>query len=177
MVAALDYIAHINSLNGCFQNNTTIFDVDTQLCLVPIVHYTELIEETVNALLQAALEHPHPPAIFSEAYGLYSTPELINSKTLVVTVDDGGNIVSHLHVAVDLDDWTVTNYTVETIDLEDFPFEYKDDEYIQDMTYLRSLADQALANDPVVGQSTFMPFTRIDDWRICMVSESHWHFC
>jgi hypothetical protein len=59
---------------------------------------------------------------------------------------------------------------IESI-LSNIPVDYLDDEYTNDMIYLRSLADQALANDPVVGTSGFMPFTRIDDWRMCMAGE------
>ena len=79
-----------------------------------------------------------------------------------------------MHVEIDPSERAVRNYTVNTIKLQDFPFEYKDGDYIKDMNYLRSLADQALANDPVVGTSGFMPMTRTtirSDWRMCMGGE------
>ena len=162
MIAALDYIAQLNQLNGCFTYANS--------CLIPYVHYSDKDEELGNELLQAALEHPHPPVVFSRQYET-SDPELINNQTLVVTFDEQDDIVSHLLVHVDVVDWTITNYTFVTIDLENLPFEYKDDEYVQDMIFLRGLADEALRNDPVVGTSGLMPFTRIDDWRMCMGGE------
>jgi hypothetical protein len=172
MVAALDYIAYVNALSGCSQSNQTLFDDDANItCLIPAVYYRDYDIELGNALLNAALEHTHPPLLFSDRNGDHFEPELMNNKTLVVSLDDDSDMLTHLHVEVDLEKWAVTNFMLETIDLSDIPLDYLDDEYTNDMIYLRSLADQALANDPVVGTSGFMPFTRIDDWRMCMAGE------
>ena len=121
-------------------------------------------------LLKAALAHPYPPAVFSDTYSDRLTPELMNN-TIVATFDDSGDIVSHLHVNVNLEDWSITNSTFITTNLENLQQEYKDEQYVEDTVYLRGLADSALANDPVVGTSGFMPFTRIDNWRMCMGGE------
>jgi hypothetical protein len=151
MVAALDYIAYVNALSGCSQSNQTIFDDDANItCLIPAVYYRDYDIEFGNALLNAALEHTHPPLLFSDRNGDHFEPELMNNKTLVVSLDDDSDMLTHLHVEVDLEKWAVTNFMLETIDLSDIPLDYLDDEYTNDMIYLRSLADQALANDPVV---------------------------
>ena len=162
MIAALDYIAHLNQLNDCFTYANS--------CLIPYVHYPYNNEELGNDLLQAALEHPHPPVVFSREYKT-SDPELVNNQTLVITFFHNQDIASHLLVHIDIVDWTITNYTYVTVDLQSLPVEYKDGKYVQDMIFLRGLADEALTNDPVVGSSDFMPFTRIDDWRMCMGGE------
>jgi hypothetical protein len=172
LVAALDYIAYVNTLNGCFQSNQTLFDEGSNVtCLMPAVYYSDKGVDLGNKLLKTALEHPYPPVLFSDSNGDHFEPELMNNKTLVLTLDEDTSILTNLRVTIDLDDWIITNFTLERIDLSDIPLDYIDDEYTQDMIYLRSLADQALANDPVVGTSGFMPFTRIDDWRMCMAGE------
>ena len=168
MNAALDYVAYVNSLQGCFEYDTAMLgDIN---CLIPTVHYSEKDETLGDKLLEAALAHPYPPLVFSETYSDREKPELMNN-TIVVTFDDGGDIVSHLYVDVNLEGWSIMNYTFTATDLADLPEDYKDEQYIEDMVYLRSMADSALANDPVVGSSGFMPFTRIDDWRMCMGGE------
>lgn len=168
MVAALDSVARVNSLSGCFESNET---ATSKSCLVPIVFYSELDEELGDTLLDAALAHAYPPAVFLEPNGDHLEPDLVNNRTLVLSVDFADDQLAHLRVNFDSETWTVSNFTHERIDLGYLPSEYKDEQYIEDMTYLRSLADKAIENDPVVGTSTFMPFTRIDDWRMCMGGE------
>ena len=83
----------------------------------------------------------------------------ISNQTLVVTINHNthnGTSLSHLHVEIDPSERAVKNYELNTIKLEELPMEYK----IKDMKYLRTLADEALDNDPVVGTSGFMPMTR-----------------
>ena len=79
-----------------------------------------------------------------------------------------------MHVEIDQSEWSVRNYTLNTIKLDDLPLEYKDDDYINDMKYLRTLADEARDNDLVVGTSGFMPMTTSiirSDLRMCMGGE------
>ena len=180
----LDHIANINENNGCNLKDENIFHnvetgdtagVSISPCLLPIVHIADEDEVLTSTCLQAALQHPSPPVVISEVRGGYSTPQLVNNnRTLVLTIDNGGDILSRLHVEVDLRSLAISSYTYDTINLEELPAEYKDADYIEDMTYLRTLADDALANDPVVGITGFMPMTRTiirSDWRMCMGGE------
>ena len=99
---------------------------------------------------------------------------LVTNQTLVVTIDYNRTTLSHLHVEIDQSEWSVRNYTLNTIKLDDLPLEYKDDDYINDMKYLRTLADEARDNDLVVGTSGFMPMTTSiirSDLRMCMGGE------
>lgn len=153
LIATLDYIVKVNNYNGCIFKDENTFqyvesgdtDVSSSPCLLPIVHIVHEDEVLTNACLQAALKHPSPPFVFSETHGGYSTPLLIdNNQTLVLTIDNRGDILSHLQVEVDLKNWAVSNYVFNTTNLEDFPSEYKDADYIEDMKYLRALADETL---------------------------------
>jgi hypothetical protein len=142
LVAALDYLAYINTLNGCFQSNITLIDEGANAtCLMPAVYYSDKGVDLGNALLKTALEHAYPPVLFSDSNGDHFEPELVNNKTLVVTLDPDTDILTHLRVEIELDNWTVTNLTLERIDLSDIPLDHIDDEYTQDMIYLRGLAD------------------------------------
>ncbi|KAL7482302.1 hypothetical protein ACHAW6_007980 [Cyclotella cf. meneghiniana] len=174
MVAALDYITYVNEINGCIEEDSDGFSSashitnDTNICLIPIVYLAE--EPLRNEIFQAIRDHHNPPLGFIQGFGEQLSPELVNNQTLVAAIDVGGSIISHLHVEVDLDSWTVRNFTFNAIDLQNFPSKLKDDEYNQDMEYLSTLADEALANDPIVGTTGFMPLTR-------SVSESAWRMC
>jgi 2',3'-cyclic-nucleotide 2'-phosphodiesterase (5'-nucleotidase family) len=178
MVAALDYIAYVNAHNGCFDENIEgIFSAgrsvnDTNLCLIPVVYFSDSLLR--NEIRQAIHDHPNRPRVLAQRFEEQFTPELVNNQTLFAAIDAGGSIISHLHVEVDLDRWLVRNFTFSAIDLLNFPSKFKDDEYNQDMEYLSTLADEALANDPIVGTTGFMPLTRTvseSDWRMCMGGE------
>lgn len=178
IVAALDYIAYVNSNNGCFEEDSdgissaSHITNDTNVCLIPIVYFVE--EPLKNEILRAIRDHPNPPLVYIQGFGGQLTPELVNNQTLFAAIDVGGSIISHLHIEVDLVSWTVRNFMFSAIDLQDFPTKFKDDEYNQDMEYLSTLADEALANDPIVGTTGFMPLTRTvseSDWRMCMGGE------
>ncbi|KAL3776718.1 hypothetical protein HJC23_001505 [Cyclotella cryptica] len=177
MVSALDYVAYVNANNGCFDKiSGGIFSADrivngTSPCLIPIVYYLD--EPLRDEMLDSIRVHPNPPLVLAQGFGEMD-PEIVNNQTLVVAIDISGGLLSHLSVDVDLENWAVKNFTFNEIDFEELPSKYKDDQYFRDMEYLRILADEALANDPVVGTSGFMPLTRtvIDtDWRMCMGGE------
>jgi hypothetical protein len=56
-------------------------------------------------------------------------------------------------------------------DLETLPNELKDDEWRQNILQLRPLADIAQQNNPILGYTTTMPLSRIDDYRACQAGE------
>ena len=112
MIGALDSIALTNELNGCFDANTTLFDTEASSCLVPIVHFIDSNDMLAQDLLTAALEHPHPPTVFMSEQGDGPVIELVNNnQTLVLGLDYGKEILSHLHIAIEK--WNIVNYTFE----------------------------------------------------------------
>ena len=178
---------HINSQCAVTLSPTTT-------CWSSIVLFNEPNQEQYTACLQAALEHEHPPLIFydlDDHTGEYGKDgaEIVNNTTVVFHARDGDEVLSHLRIEF-VDDSDSSNGGQEEqtrqllqhgkgkrmiksmkfteTNLYELPLEYKDEAYIQDQVYLRTLADQAIENDPIVGYSNTMPFTRIDDWRMCM---------
>jgi hypothetical protein len=69
---------------------------------------------------------------------------------------------TYLHTRLEID--TTTNEIAEldliTGDLAALSSELKDETFDTDVTFLRSLADEALRNDPIVGISNYMPGTQ-----------------
>ena len=90
--------------------------------------------------LQAALEQPNPPFIFTDTHrSKLLTPELVNSQIIVVTNSSRVDILSHMSVEADKCKSVVSSYTYNTINIVELTLQYKDDDYINDMTYLHIL--------------------------------------
>jgi len=179
LVAALDYIAKINENNGCYINpNAGVNPNSNTICwLPPIVFLFEESQDVLDTLLQAGLKHDHPPLlIYGEAGEIY-TPIIVEDKTVVVTLLHDYDTVSHLRIeVVENENGSYTSNSIDSVNLTQFnakelPMEYKDEDYVKDLVFLRSLADEAVKNDPKVGTSGFMPMTREGSWRMCMGGE------
>jgi len=179
LVAALDYIAKINENNGCYINpNAGVNPNSNTICwLPPIVFLFEESQDVLDTLLQAGLKHDHPPLlIYGEAGEIY-TPIIAEDKTVVVTLLHDYDTVSHLRIeVVENENGSYTSNSIDSVNLTQFnakelPMEYKDEDYVKDLVFLRSLADEAVKNDPKVGTSGFMPMTREGSWRMCMGGE------
>jgi hypothetical protein len=182
LVTALDYVAKLNTDSGCYENgqvenneaqSNTQSDI---ICwLPPIVFFDSIDNEIRDACLKAALDHKHPPLVFYDYIGDAHTPTTFYEKTVVFTVPEGEEIASQLHIEVGWDSLdkslVVKNVNLAETNIKELPVEYKDERYVENMKQLRILADEAIQNDPVVGISEEMPFTRIDDWRKCMGGE------
>ncbi|KAL7529722.1 hypothetical protein ACHAXR_009329 [Thalassiosira sp. AJA248-18] len=194
LTAALDYVANLNTNSGCFQPSNIFNDgideeaehgdldsrcsVLTSRCWSPIVLFNTPNKELYTACLEAALNHQHPPLVFYDVHDNnvgYNAPEIVNNSTVVFNLPDSTDVVSHLRIEVgqyDMDKRrSITNMKFSETDLDNLPLELKDDDYIKDQKYLRNLADQAIENDPIVGRSGYMPFTRFENWRMCMGGE------
>ncbi|KAL9186795.1 hypothetical protein ACHAXT_010515 [Thalassiosira profunda] len=194
--AALDYVAETNERAGCFENgegHATTFDAEeghdsdeghsqwshlTAQCWSAVVLFNEPNQDQYKACLEAALQHPHPPLVFydmDENDARYATPKIVNDRTVVFHLPDSTDAVSHLRLEVGGYDSggrrTIQSMEYTAQALDGLPMELKDEDYVADLKYLRTLADQALENDPIVGTSEFMPFTREGEWRKCMGGE------
>jgi len=183
LVVALDYIAHLNDHNAkCGDDGSFIFDTaqkDEECYWSPVIFFDVKDKELFKECLQAALNHPHPPLIFY-AYGNfddnheYSQPKIVgNGTTVVFDTPQSGKTLTHLRVEFGDagNQKVVTNLTWNETNIGRLPLEFKDDAYVEDLKFLRTLADQALENDPIVGYSGYMPFTREGNWRKCMGGE------
>ena len=127
--------------------------------------------------IQFATSHPHKPAVIIEFEGEqtdnYTTPVRINGTWVAscegVEEDAAPRYRFELTNAGTAN--TVSAVTLTVNDLAALPASMKDAQYVADQVYLKSLADAAATNDPVVGQSMAMPVTRTGNFRSCMAGE------
>lgn len=165
--SALDYVAFINENSGCDKPA----EASGRCWLPPIVDVQNVPRgHHLDACLEVALNHPHPPLVLHEPRGdVFSSPMSVTkgNRTVRFSVSGKYEMLSQLRLEVGYNgqnERVVTNVEFIEHDIEDLPLELKDDEYVKDQTYLRALADEAIANDPVVGRSGFMPLIN----QICM---------
>jgi len=162
-------------------NHTTLDDEQQQQhCWTPVIIFADVYENFV-AFVDAVTQFDHPPAFLFDVLGTdpdYSTPQLLgNNVTWVHSFATGSeNYNQHtlyINSNQDNDDGrSIRNITFRESPFIDIPDEVKDDRYASDIAYLRSLADQAVQNDPIVGTSGFMPVHRDDgDYRRCAAGE------
>jgi 5'-nucleotidase, C-terminal domain len=190
----LDIIARMNSQLSCTENdslfdsyirtimisrNTTnstssLEDSSSKKCWIPVIFYADGNEQ-FEPYWQAVAEHENPPALILDIEGNappYDTPRRVGSKSNVWLLSYfmyGNEYRQHV---ITIDGVTVTNVTLILDDLNELPVEYKDDEYRGNIQSLRILADEAAANNPIVGStSTEMPATRFENYRRCKAGE------
>jgi hypothetical protein len=183
----LNFIEKVNMETGCIHshslydeyfheaNHTHTGDDNrhTGKCWVPVVFVFAEQAGLWERFLSTVPYHSYPPAVI---LGRYQFPEdnhtFKKENTWVVEYNDV-SVGLYKHFALTMNEDGRTVEKVETIPVpSSVPDEYKDDQWKSDIAYLRTLADEAIANDPIVGNSTFMPLTRgTDDYRGCMRGE------
>lgn len=174
---ALDYIARINARQeGCSDNDNTqsfestlseaINDVSVvpndETCWTPVIYYADTSIERFDDFVSAITAHPHPPAVIIDlevGHSLYMEQPILVNTTWVYSYLLRSDSISIVSLTFN-EERKVTNVTVATKNLEELPEEYKDDTYVQQIQYLRTLADEAEQNDPIVGETTTMPAIR-----------------
>ena len=166
--------------------NKTMTDSESVLnhrhCWVPVVLFADT-QKAFAVFLDAAVQLEHPPALVVDLEnGVYESPVLLNEKVWVVSHSKDGE--AYLHHAIELssksggggsnDPRRITGVTAIVEDLTKLNATLKDEQYARDIRAIRQQADKAFESDPIVGQSTYMPFTRNDgNYRRCMAGECH----
>jgi hypothetical protein len=179
---SLDYIARIS--NGCSlmglenstfydnENNAWTTDDDPNFtCWIPVVIYADL-QESFDTFVASIVDHRHPPAVIFNALGsspIYAEPTLVQSTWVHTYRTEYTHFNLH---RLDISDSTVSNVTFTSAEFASMPDAAKDEQYASDIAFLRTLADQALDHDPIVGYTGFMPMHRDDgDYRRCIGGE------
>ena len=153
----------------------------TQLCWIPVVVYddtrTETFEEFLDGML-AADNNPNPPALIAQVRSKefkYPTPRQVGPHgTWIVSFRSSSRVLDQLRLDLSEDRRTVTNVTLIEQDLSTIPENLKDDQFRDDISFLRTLADEALENNPVRGTSIAMPpakFPEAIEFAPCMGGE------
>ena len=159
-------------------------------CWIPLVVYEETKPNGFDDFVEAMRNHPNPPALIVDVRGNNATA----TDDPNVFIPSTGFVPSH--VVEDTVIWVVSykfyyliyaqQRLIVSTDLESFgrvmdvhliedPMfelrdEIKDDEFRADLSFIRGLAEQAAANDPVAGPSEEMPPGEIEavNTRPCM---------
>jgi hypothetical protein len=180
VAGVLNYVARLNAESGCSGNSDykNLYDVyanstkqDAEKCWVPVVVYADITDNFI-LFLDSIVVHENPPALVVYIDGVvptYEKPRLRNG-VWVSSHDLGAD--SYLHHALTFSsERKLQNVTIIRKSLSALDATLKDNQYAADIAALRRQADEAFANDPVVGKSTEMPFTRLDDIRRCQAGE------
>ena len=174
----LNYIEKINKETGCipakslyrdFYSNSTY--TYTHKCWKPIVFVYAESPALWERFLSQVPFHSYPPAVIlgRSQFPVESNGYLLENTWIVEYDDFSVGMYKHFAFTVSEDSKSILQ--VEDVKTNILPEVYKDDQWKADIAYLRTLADEAIANDPVVGNSTSMPLTRIDNYRGCMRGE------
>ena len=154
-------------------------------CWIPVLYYSDYDPADFYAMVQALADFDHPPAVLIDAggndvQGNYSSPTIVTAPNAdrpdtafwVTSLRYSTGAYQQHTITLTDDARYIANFTNLQLDLEDdLTPQVKDERYAKDILFLRTLADQAEDNDPVVGQSTTMPVARDGDYRRCKGGE------
>lgn len=184
----LDFIYSVNEANGCTGssrgpyydylvsvNQTASISGRTNQdpCWIPLVVYGEPNEVRFEPFLQAITEYEHAPAFIlnSASWDEFPIQQVGSRGTWVAKFSQWGRAYHQWRLALSTDRRSIVNVTL----IQDRMFgvrpEARDESYIRDHAYIRRLAEEAGAFDPVLGMSDFMPNHNYDDFRPCMGGE------
>lgn len=193
--ALLAAIQQINQRSGCFLDtddnppaspyeayvqayaSTSNFTRPDQPCWLPVLIAKGFEAGAMEPFLQAMVAYKYPPAFLFDTNGrleeTYSTPALLGNHTWMYSRSNA-KVFQQLRFHFDQRK-QIQSISVIRDDMKVVPDEVKDEQFVQDVGYMRMLADQARNNDPAVGMSGEMPLVRpaarSDDFRACYGGE------
>lgn len=166
-LSLLDYIHRVNQQSGCLPNtdrydayvNRTSSTVQAR-CWIPVVlsDLTRYREDILDGLLS----HESPPALFVDYNGIDPTLnsgepiQLTNGESTMwaLSYRSSSAVFPLIRLRKKQNQPTLSNVVFDLQQLRDFPDSAKDEKYASDILQLRQWADETIANDPVIGQST-----------------------
>jgi hypothetical protein len=180
----LRYIAKLNAEAGCTDSKSLYQEYATRnatssedvRCWIPIVTFFNAKEKFLE-FVSVMTEFEHPPAVIMgiEAQDpTYSTPRQVGTKGVWVLSYEMDRTTYLQHsFTLSPDGLSITAISMIRENLLTLPAEAKDDTYTSHIQYLRQLANEAFQNNPIVGQSGFMPVARSDSpsYRRCHAGE------
>ena len=196
---ALRYIAQLNAENNCptttgslearatyqdyisevyptlVSTNKTSTPTSLPTCWTPVVMYEAgSAYNSFKSFLDAMSVFEHPPAIVIDVRdngkGIYNEPTLVDGMFVVSYF----NLYKHYYQnRITIENGRVTNLELIFHPMDVIPPEIKDDIFRKDIGFLRTLADEAAANDPIQGFSEYMPVVSdfSTNFRWCMGGE------
>lgn len=155
-LATLDYIAALNRRTQCGSGDKQ------ELCWTPIILVYSSSKETFDRLVTATIGHENPPALIVDwegtqpAYGK-TKPTVLENDVWITSQALTEEKYLQYTITVDLATQRIQNLNVTQSSLLELPPNYKDEAYAKDISFLRSLADEAMSNDPALANSNAMP--------------------
>jgi 5'-nucleotidase, C-terminal domain len=184
----LNYIDKVNQQAGCdngnddddedvydqYMNETSTSGQKDGTCYLPVILYADVKERLDDFILVIAW-HEHPPALILDTAGsatdLYATPRAVGPSGVWIHSFGLEQDMYHQHVlnitTTSYGSSILTNVSFVVEPLADLPPAAQDDAYQSDMSFLEGIADEALASDPVVGMSGYVPVHRVGSYRRC----------
>jgi len=146
---------------------------------IPVVVYSIKDMDMWQPFVEGLLSSDNPPqAIIGTFYSGFdeewNEPRRMGKDgTWVMIFGPDDDLAHRFELKID-DSAAIANVAIIEEDLEVLPLALRGsqlDQYLIDQTYLKELDEVAIANDPTVGRSDFMHWTRLDDYRFCMAGE------
>jgi hypothetical protein len=155
----LRYIAKLNAEAGCTDSSEDV------RCWTPIVSFID-VKEIFREFVSVMTEFEHPLAVIMGIDAqdpTYSTPRHNGTKGVrVLSYEmDTTTYIQH-SFTLSQDGRSITAISMVRENLLTLPAEAKDATYASHIQYLRHLANEALQNNPIVGQSGLMPVAHSD---------------
>ena len=147
---------------------------------IPVVVYSIVDMTMWQPFVDGLLGSENPPqaiigTFYSDFDDQWSVPRRMDDAgTWVVIFETDTNLAHRFRLEIDNDAASIGNLVIIEEDLETVPLNLQGDaldQYLVDQRYLKELDEEAIENDPVVGRSDFMHWTRQDDYRLCMAGE------
>eukprot|EP00523_Entomoneis_sp_CCMP467_P023026 CAMPEP_0168828902 /NCGR_PEP_ID=MMETSP0727-20121128/747_1 /TAXON_ID=265536 /ORGANISM="Amphiprora sp., Strain CCMP467" /LENGTH=1207 /DNA_ID=CAMNT_0008882101 /DNA_START=77 /DNA_END=3700 /DNA_ORIENTATION=+ len=145
------------------------------ICWIPVIFFVD-VETLFNELLEVAMAHEYPPALFvdveenSEPLGVPRELTTANGQSMWLLSYEHKDDEYH-HQILDLASPTSTRIQNVTLIHENLNITSleaaKDEVYLQTFPAIIDLAIEAQVNDPVIAQSQEMPLTRTGSYRRC----------
>lgn len=169
---ALEYIARVNAQGDCeYSSNIMSLDVlpeggeevNDVNCWIPVVYYADTSQERLETFVSAITSHDYAPALIIDVengHPNYTTPVKVKN-TWVYSYQLRSDAISIVTLEKSNEEnQQVTDVTVTDEDLGVLSEQVKDRTFASHLEYLRTLADEAEQNDPVVGETGEMPAIR-----------------
>ncbi|CAB9520978.1 Gamma-aminobutyric acid (GABA) B receptor [Seminavis robusta] len=131
-------------------------------CWIPIILvYKNRSSQGFDRLVSTVSKHKHPPALIVDWEGTqkaYNTPKVTEEDVWIVSQPMTSDSYIQFQMTINDDTRRIDDLTILSEDLmEPLPAEFKDSQYASDIDFLRNLADEAIAHDPILGNSNAMP--------------------
>jgi hypothetical protein len=183
VLGILRYVAKLSRESGC-NPSTSLYDsyldrshvaMEAPSCWIPVVWYCDPDPAHFEFFLQTVTESEYAPAAIvdteSNSAGFLSPRQYGSKGTWVLSYKADPQLFTLHSFVLDEDRKTILNFTTQNENILDLPENFKDEIYLKHVTDLEDLAAQAIANNPILGNSTSMPAPVEGDFYRCIVGE------